>query len=759
MREPSTIRRRVITVRGLVQGVGFRPFVFQLAQQLQLAGFVRNQTGGVRIEVEGEPALLDRFLSGLTTGAPAAAWIEAVTWEEGPTLGERDFRIEVSEADSGPTVIGPDLATCNACLTELFDPADRRFRYPFLNCTHCGPRLTIVRSVPYDRERTTMSGFPMCSACHAEYDDPTNRRFHAQPTACPACGPRLSLLDSDGRAIPTDNPLHDVTEALRAGQVVAVKGLGGYHLACAAGTSDAVALLRRRKARDDKPFAVMVGGLADARLLAEVSEDEAAVLTATQRPILLLRKRPDAKLAPEVAPGNPSVGVMLAYTPLHHLLLREVGEPLVMTSGNMSDEPIAFDDTDAVARLHGIADLFLTHNRPIHLRCDDSVVRWVAGAELPFRRSRGAAPQPVLLPKACGENALAVGGQLKSTFAFGRGRHAILSHHLGDLDHAEAFRAFTEAIDHYERLFAFSPTLLVHDLHPDYASTRYALNRQSVHRRLAVQHHHAHLASCLAEHGLDEVAIGVTFDGSGYGTDGTIWGGEFLVGDCRAFRRAAHLRPVAMPGGEQAVREPWRMALSHLLDSGIEPTLLGPSVPVTSLRMARQLVDRSAFAPLTSSAGRLFDAVAAIAGVRHRVSFEGQAAIELGGLGTTVGPDGTYPFDLTETAGPFVIDCRPLIAAVARDAAAACSAAVIARRFHTTIVEVVARTCDRIRCDTGVSLVALSGGVFQNALLLTESIARLQGDGFRVLRHRRVPPGDGGLCLGQLAVAAANLAP
>jgi hydrogenase maturation protein HypF len=751
------MNRRAITIRGLVQGVGFRPFVFQLARHLQLGGFVRNQTGSVWIEIEGEEDSLARFIVGLTANPPPAARIEDVCWEDRPGLGDRDFLIEASEPGSGPVVIAPDMGTCAACLGELLDPADRRFHYPFLNCTACGPRLTIVHSVPYDRERTTLSTFPMCRACRAEYDDPADRRFHAQPTACPDCGPQLALLDGDGRTLPTADPMQQAARAIQAGRIAAVKGLGGYHLACDALNAAAVAELRRRKIRDEKPFAVMVADLTAARRFTQISDDEAGLLESPQRPIVLLRKRAGAQLAPGIAPGNPAVGLILPYTPLHHLLLREVDSPLVMTSGNRSDEPIAFGDADAVDQLRGIADLFLSHNRPIHIRCDDSVTRWVAGDELPVRRSRGYVPEPIVLPRKCPVPTLAFGGQLKSTFAIGRDQHAILSHHLGDLDHAEAFRAFSGAVEHYERLFEFSPTLLVHDLHPDYASTRYALNRD-VPQRLAVQHHHAHLASCLAEHGLDEPAIGVVFDGAGYGSDGTIWGGEFLVGDCRAFRRAAHLRPMAMPGGEQAVREPWRMAMSYLLDARIEPTALERHVPAAAQRTVRQLIERRAFAPLTSSVGRLFDAVASLAGVRRRVSYEGQAAIELEGLATTVDADGRYPFDFTDTSTATFIDFRPMILAVSRDAATWVPAAVIARRFHSTLAEVVVRTCARLRSDTGVSLVALSGGVFQNALLTEESIARLRADGFRVLRHRRVPPGDGGLSLGQLAVAAATCA-
>ncbi|MBA4188369.1 MAG: carbamoyltransferase HypF [Planctomycetaceae bacterium] len=746
--------RHAISVRGLVQGVGFRPFVFHLAHRVGLSGFVRNQTSGVWIEVEGEPEQLDQFLAGLRGELPASARVDEITCQEIPCLGEAGFRIEVSDTGSGTVVIGPDLATCDACLSELFDPTNRRFRYPFLNCTHCGPRFTIIRGVPYDRERTTMARFAFCAACRAEFDDPTDRRFHAQPTACPACGPRLAVLDVTGRARTTSEPLADAVTILRAGGIVAVKGLGGYHLACDATQPEAVAELRRRKHRDEKPFAVMCADLSTAQDLAVVSDEEAALLTSVRRPIVLLRKRDEADLSPGIAPGNSSIGIMLAYTPLHHLLLNAVHHPLVMTSGNRSEEPIAFDDAVAITRLAGIADAFLTHDRPIYTRCDDSVSRWVAGSELPIRRSRGYAPQPLALPRSCRHPTLAVGGQLKSTFALAVGTNATISHHLGDLDNAEAFRAFTDAVSHYERLLRATPALIVHDMHPDYASTRYAHERLDVPRRLAVQHHHAHLASCLAENGMDEPTIGVIFDGAGYGTDGTIWGGEFLIGDCREFQRAGHFRTVGMPGGEQATREPWRMALAYLIDAGIEPTRLTGVVRSEALRTARQLIERRTLTPLTSSVGRLFDAIAAIIGVRHRVSYEGQAAIELEALAASIGPEVAYTYDLSAETHGTVIDCRPLIAGVVADACAGVGVAQIARRFHTTLVEIVSCVCRQIRNDSGLSLVALSGGVFQNALLTLEVATRLQGEGFRVLRHSQVPPGDGGLSLGQLAIAA-----
>jgi hydrogenase maturation protein HypF len=757
------VEGRTIAIHGVVQGVGFRPFVYGLASRLQLRGSVKNQTGGVLIEVEGEAPSLDRFLDELANHPPPLAQIDRLSWERRPPHGDRQFRIEPStDGAPSPVFVSPDIAACDACLAELFDPADRRFGYPFLNCTNCGPRLTIITGAPYDRERTTMAAFPMCPACRREYDDPGNRRFHAQPTACPACGPHLQLLDNHGNLVETGDPLARFLEALCAGRIGALKGLGGYHLACDARSPAAVAELRRRKHRDEKPFAVMVRDAAAAQALCEVSSAEQELLLGPRHPIVLLRKRPGDGVAGGVAPGNPFLGVMLPYTPLHHLLLRAMGSPLVMTSGNRSDEPIAYEEPDALRRLGDIADLFLTHNRPIHVRCDDSVTRVVGGLESPLRRSRGYAPQPVLLPMECPLPALAVGGQFKGTFALGRGRHAFLSHHLGDLDHYDAYQAFVRDIDLYHRLFAVRPRLLVHDLHPDYASTRYAVERARAggEQLLAVQHHHAHVASCMAEHRLTEPVIGVAFDGTGFGLDGAIWGGEFLVGDYRHFRRAAHLRYVGLPGGDRAVREPWRMAVAHLADAGLAPSVLRGR-KAAEVRVVQQMLERRFNTPLTCSAGRLFDAVAALAGVRDRVSYEGQAAVELEWLATGVTPDGAYPFELEEApggdgAGEFLVDTRPLIRAAARDAGRGGGAARIARRFHSAVVEMIAAVCGRLRQATGIGAAVLSGGVFMNALLTDEVSARLSGEGWRVYRHRQVPPNDGGLSLGQLAVAAAQ---
>jgi hydrogenase maturation protein HypF len=762
------MERRAIVVRGIVQGVGFRPFVFNLAARLCLRGFVRNQTGTVLIEAEGEPTALDAFLAELASRPPPLAQIEHLSWEPRPPRGEREFRIEASDADpASPVFISPDVATCPDCLRELLDPADRRFRYPFLNCTNCGPRLTIITGAPYDRPRTTMASFAMCPRCRAEYDDPADRRFHAQPTACAACGPRLQALNDRGDPVDTDDPLADFVAVVRAGRVGALKGLGGYHLVCDAANAAAVVALRRRKHRDEKPFAIMVQDVPAAEALCGVAPAERELLLSPRRPIVLLRKREPCPVAGEVAPRNPWLGVMLPYTPLHHLLVREVYPmPLVMTSGNRSDEPIAYRDDEAVEKLAGIADRFLVHDRPIHVRCDDSVTRVVDDWELPLRRSRGYAPRPIALPLECPLPLLALGGQMKVTFALGRGRQAFLSHHLGDLDHYEAYRAFVRDVDLYEQLFAVRPEILVHDLHPDYVTTRYALERAQREgcRLLAVQHHHAHVASCMAEHGLDEPVIGVAFDGTGYGSDGAVWGGEFLVGGYGDYRRAAHFRHVGMPGGDQAVREPWRMALSHLADAGVPGEFLRTRLSPVQLHATARMLQRRINTPLTSSAGRLFDAVASLAGVRDRVAYEGQAAVELEWLASTQTPSGAYPFALErvqseDATEPILwIDTRPLIAAVAEEIRRREDAAVIARRFHATVVEVIVAVCGEIRQTTGLGAVVLSGGVFLNALLTTETTARLREGGFRVYRHRLVPPGDGGLSLGQLAVAARLLA-
>lgn len=769
--------RRAIIVTGLVQGVGFRPFVHRLASRLNLCGYVKNAGGAVLIEVQGTPRRLDQFFNELRIQPPSLSRIEEVRSEKRPLRDDATFSIVSSDLDSSESVFIPtDMATCDECLAELFDPADRRYRYPFVNCVHCGPRLTILQSGPFDRDRTTMAPFVMCAACRAEYDDPSNRRFHAQATACATCGPQLALLDNVGKTIETSDPLAMFAESLGRGQIGALKGLGGYHLICAAGNEQAVSELRRRKQRDEKPLAIMVRDTTAALRWCDVNPHEQSLLESRQRPIVLLKKRDDPcpegiRVADSVAPGNPCWGIVLPYTPLHHLLMEAAGdEPLVVTSGNRSDEPIAYRDDDAMERLGSIADVFLTHNRPIQMRCDDSVTCSVDSLESPIRRSRGAAPLPIPLPFSCPRPSLAVGSQFKNVFALGHHRRAILSHHLGDLDQLEVYQALEASILIYEQLFDIRPEVIVHDRHPDYASTVYACQR-ALHTSLdviAVQHHHAHMASCMAEQGLDEPVIGVIFDGTGFGLDDTLWGGEFLVGDYARFRRAAHLRQVRMPGGAQAIREPWRMAMAHLADAGCDTTAV-TGVSSHQRRTVEQMLACGFHSPMTSSVGRLFDAVAAIIALRTQVSYEGQAAMQLEWLATDVPEEDSYPFGLSENttstgdsetadASPVsTLDTRPMIRAVIRDQQHGVPAAIIARRFHATLVEMIASTCGQLRSQTGLDAVVLSGGVFMNALLTREVPRRLRKEGFRVYRHHIVPPGDGGLCLGQLAIAARSL--
>ena len=760
MLEGCDMQRREIEVHGIVQGVGFRPHVYSLARRLGLGGFVQNRLGAVRIEVEGEPASLDRFCAELEQHPPALARIESVRCQQCMPIGEDEFSIAPSAAvHNGQALVTPDLAACTECVAELFDLNNRRYRYPFISCTHCGPRLTIVTGAPYDRSQTTMAPFKLCHQCQAEYDDPGNRRFHAQTIACDECGPRLTLYSARGEQLAADDPLATFAAALRQGKLGAIKGLGGYHLCCDASNAQAVKTLRSPKHRDEKPFAIMVANAAAAAALCEVNRQEHALLLAPSAPIVLLRRLASSRgtVADAVAPGNPFLGVMLPYTPLHHLLLEAMlPVPLVMTSGNHSDEPIAYRDNEVLRRLADIADLFLMHDRQIHVRCDDSVTRIATARELPVRRSRGLAPAPIRLPLPCPRPILAVGGQLKGAFALGSESQAVVSHHLGDLDHLEAYRAFERDIALYENLFGIKPKIIAHDLHPDYVSTRYAEATDL--QKVPVQHHHAHLASCMAEHGLMKPVVGVIFDGAGLGTDGAIWGGEFLVGDYRAFQRASHLRYVAMPGGEQAAKEPWRMAASHLLDAGCDLRCLKLSTSPEGLRTVTAMIERTVNSPLTSSMGRLFDAVAAIVGIRARSRFEGQAAIELEWQAMRA-TSRAYSWELSKgsATASWIIDTRPMIREVAKDVAAGVASTVIARRFHSTVVEWIADVCSLIRTATGLEEVVLSGGVFMNALLTSESVARLSEQGFTVYTHRNVPANDGGLSLGQLMAAAQSL--
>ncbi len=681
-----SLTRARARVEGTVQGVGFRPYVYRLANELDLAGYVLNDSRGVLLEVEGPAAAVERFLARLEPEAPPLARIERVAAEECEPTQERGFAIRASpRGGTADAPVTPDSATCSDCLAELFDPADRRHRYPFINCTNCGPRFTIVRGVPYDRPFTTMAGFEMCPRCRAEYDDPTDRRFHAQPNACPACGPVVALMRPDGSAATGagDASVRAAAAALRGGAIVAVKGLGGYHLACDAGDEAAVATLRARKHREDKPFALMVASIDHAWRLVHVDADEEALLAGPERPIVLCRRRAAAPVAESVAPRAGELGLMLPYSPLHHLLLADVAEraggprALVMTSGNVSDEPIAYRDDDARERLGAIADLLLVHDRPIHTRTDDSVVRLVesgAGRRPAFlRRSRGYVPAALALPEPAPRPLLACGAELKNTFCVAKGRRAWVSHHIGDLENYETHQSFVEGIAHFQRLFAVTPEAVVHDLHPEYLSTKCALAQVDV-EAIGVQHHHAHLAAVLAEHGETGQAVGAIFDGTGLGADGTIWGGELLVGDLGGFRRAGALSPVTLPGGAQAIRQPWRMACSWMLAAGLEgpPAALADAVDHAAWTQVTGLARTGLASPVTTSMGRLFDAVAALCGVCPTVNYDGQAAIELEAL-CDASERGAYAIVVEERDGAVVMDPREAIGAIVRDIAAGTS--------------------------------------------------------------------------------------
>jgi len=754
---PAPRVRRRFLVAGVVQGVGFRPFVYVTATALGLTGEVSNDSAGVVIEVEGDPAAVAEFATALCRDAPPLAQVERVVATDLPVRGGTGFRIGDSRSSGGGrTLASPDVATCADCARELADPTDRRYRHPFITCTNCGPRFTIICALPYDRPSTTMARFPMCTDCAREYADPADRRFHAQPIACPNCGPQLELVAGDTRLVGAE-ALARARQLLAAGAIVAVKGLGGYHLACDATDEGATSTLRRRKARGAKPFAVMVADLDTAGELAHLDAPAAALLAGSRRPIVLLARRAGAFLAPSVAPGNPDLGLLLPYTPVHTLLLgldEDAPGPraLVMTSGNRSGEPIVTDDDDALERLGGLADAWLRHDRPIRVPCDDSVTRVVDGEELPLRRSRGYAPLPVALPIEVGPT-LAVGAEVKNTCAVGAGRYAWLSQHVGDMDDLRTLDAFADTQAHLQLLTGVTPSALAADAHPAYRSTGWARRARGDRPLRTVQHHHAHIASVMAEHGLDGTrpVIGVAFDGTGYGSDGAVWGGEVLVADYAGFERVGHLAYVPLPGGDATVHRPYRMALAHLHAAGVAWTDDLPCVAACAADeravLEHQLRTGLGCTP-TSSMGRLFDAVSSLAGVRHVADYEGQAAIELEGCSRSVeAAGGAYRFGEP-------MDATPVIRAVANDVRTGVPSSLIGARFHSAVVDLVATVARRARAETGLSTVALSGGVFQNALLLTGVCRVLRRDGFTVLRHRVVPPNDGGLALGQLMIAA-----
>ncbi|MFJ7954683.1 carbamoyltransferase HypF [Streptomyces sp. NPDC096319] len=811
---PAAVARRTrVVVRGVVQGVGFRPFVYTLATGLRLSGHVTNTADGVVAEVEGAPEDVAAFCARLAPDAPPLARVESVEAAEVTASGGSGFTIVPSRGGGAVrTLVPPDTATCEACLAELADPADRRYLHPFITCTHCGPRFTIVTGLPYDRAHTTMVGFPMCPDCAREYADPADRRFHAQPVACHRCGPRLRLVTAADGPAPAgadphadpypsagsgpysgphsgpysgsssgsssgsgEDPVAAARRMLAAGAILAVKGLGGYHLACDATNPDAVTELRRRKARGDKPFAMMAAELADIEPLALLGPLERALLTGGVRPVVLLRRRLDAPEhrgavpAPTVAPGSPDLGFMLPYTPLHHLLLGlgttdpEGPRLLVMTSGNRSGEPIVTDDAEALTRLAGLADAWLLHDRPIHVPCDDSVVRVCDGEQLTLRRSRGYAPLPVALPVDVAP-ALAVGGDLKNTFCLGAGRQAWLSAHIGDMDDLATQLALTSAETQLESVTGVRPDVLAVDRHPAYRSARWARDRAAGRPVVPVQHHHAHVAAAMTENGLDGTApvIGVAFDGTGYGLDGAVWGGEFLLADYAGFERFAHLAYVPLPGGDAAVRRPYRMALAHLRAAGLAADLALPCAsvcPPGELPLLERQLDREVNCAPTSSMGRLFDAVSSLAGICHHAGYEAQAAIELEAAALRapdVAEDGRYAFRIgpPRPGTALSADPAPLLTAAVADVLDGTPPAVVAARFHHAVARLVRTVCAAARDRTGVETVALTGGVFANTLLSSACAAGLREDGFTVLRHRLVPPNDGGLALGQLVVAA-----
>lgn len=754
-----TVARRAIRVTGIVQGVGFRPFVHGLAAELGLAGFVGNDERGVFIEVEGPVPALDALLAALRDRPPPLAMVTGVAATPVPATGGTAFTIASSGATGrAATLISPDTATCADCLRELRDPTDRRFAHPFINCTNCGPRFTIVTGVPYDRATTTMAGFSMCEDCAREYHDPADRRFHAQPVCCPACGPTLRFAAASDPGNPSDpgdpgdpsdpsDPIAGAAAALRSGAVLAIKGIGGYHLAALASDPDAVATLRARKHREDKPFAIMAPDLAAVQALCACDPAEAAELGSRRAPIVLLRRRTDATVAPAVAPGNAHLGMLLPYTPIHHLLLAELRESIVLTSGNVSDEPIAHRDDDAVEQLTGIADAFLTHNRAIRTRADDSVLRVVRGVPFAVRRSRGFAPEPIRLELAAPRPVLGCGAELKNTFCLLRGSEAFVSHHIGDLENAETLHAFTDGIAHLRTLLDVEPAVLAHDLHPEYLSTKWALAQEGV-ELVGVQHHHAHLAACLAEHGEPGPAIGIACDGLGYGTDGTLWGGEVMRVSLAGFTRVAHLEPVGLPGGVTAIRQPWRTAASWLRTAGVELPGIAERIGPQWAQVQRLLAS-DVPVPVTTSAGRLFDAVSALVGVRDRVTYEGQAAIELEQIvdrgvrdGYAVAQDGA------------VIRAADLVRGVVADLRAGVAAPVVAARFHNGLARALVAAAVGAAGAADLATVALSGGVFQNLLLLDAVRSGLEAAGLRVLVHSRLPCNDGGISLGQVAIAA-----
>jgi hydrogenase maturation protein HypF len=748
-----------ISVKGVVQGVGFRPFIYQLATKHNLKGWVCNTSGDVKIEIEGEVKDIEQFLVGLREQAPPLSHIEDITVTQGSPANYEKFEIRHSIAEEGKyQLVSPDIATCAECLQEILNPEDRRYRYPFTNCTNCGPRFTIIADIPYDRPNTTMNRFQMCPECQQEYDDPLDRRFHAQPNACPKCGPQLELADARGNSVTCDDAIGKTSQLLRQGQIIAVKGLGGFLLACDATSQAAVNRLRQRKNRPAKPLAVMVSSLDEVRRHCYVNNEEKKLLTSPGSPIVLMKWKTNSTITPAVAPDLKYLGVMLPYTPLHHVLLRETSLPLVMTSGNISEEPIAKDNDEALRRLGGIADYFLMHNRDIYARYDDSVTIVERGVPQFARRARGYAPYPIHLNHKS-RQILGCGAEEKNTFCLTRDNFAFLSQHIGDMENLETMEHYTNTISLYKKLFRIEPKIIAHDLHPEYLATKYAkeLALKDNIRLVPVQHHHAHIASCMADNSLEAPVIGVAFDGTGYGTDGNIWGGEFMVADYENFTRMGHLEYLPLPGGTMAIKKPYRTAIGYLLSLGVDLNqglILIKQVDPLEIDIIKSQIEKNLNSPLTSSCGRLFDAVSALIGVRSEIEYEAQAAIDLEMLAyDEAGETSSYPFTVIESDGMSIIKLQDLFAAIVSDLQGKTPTARISARFHNTIARLIAEVCKTISSKTGLTQVALSGGVFQNRLLLRKAIILLESGGFEVFTHRQVPCNDGGVSLGQVVIA------
>jgi len=745
-----------LLVRGVVQGVGFRPFVYRLATEMGLTGWVCNSNRGVEIELDGPVGQLSHFINRLETETPPLASIQYLETSFCDPAGYVDFVVRESPATGEKSVLVlPDMGTCSNCLNEIFDPNDRRYRYPFANCTNCGPRFSIVESLPYDRARTTMKGFAMCEECRAEYEDPRNRRFHAQPNACPTCGPHLELWDASGKMLAGyDDAMQEAGEVVRKGGILALKGLGGFQLLVDASNDDAVRRLRRRKAREEKPLALMYSDLDSIKHDCEITETEKRLLQSPQAPIVLVRRRPiqnkaNPEIAPSVAPGNPYLGVMLPYTPLHHLLMRNLGFPVVATSGNITDEPICIDEHEALKRLGNIADMFLVHNRPIARQMDDSVVQIVNGHVQVLRNARGYAPSSITLKKPV-KSCLAVGAHLKNSAAVANNNQAFLSQHVGDLETPQAYRALDQTIKSLSGLYDHRPEISACDLHPDYASTKYAAELGLP--LIKVQHHHAHVLSCMADNEIEGPVLGVAWDGTGLGTDGTIWGGEFLLVEDNSICRKAYLRTFPLPGGEAAVREPRRAAIGILYEifgRGLfDMTDLSPLAAFTDneKKILRQMLGGKVNCPVCSSAGRLFDAVASILNICHRNIYNGQAAMMLSFTAEEARSEEVYSFTLLESDGIFIVDWEPMIRCLINDLENHKSLASIAAKFHNTLTEMIVTAAERI----GMEKVVLTGGCFQNRYLAERTIRRLESKGFMPYQHRRIPPNDGGIALGQI---------